>query len=276
MRKIKKLTTIKISKSNEIIKSEVVYNENQDILSHINYDDFGNIETKIEFEFDENGNCTKETNYYDEEAVSETITNVYDDKNKILKSETEYGDGSISIKSVALNSDKTEQIIETHDEDGVLESKEVNQYNDGLLVKQMVYDEDNKLVNETLNEFDENKNLIKRVEKNYFEKTEFITNFEYNENNNFVKYQKLTPKGIVLEKLFISYDDQNRVIEQKYSDRIIYKYIFDDEKKTKTEERYDQQGVLRLQIVSDVSNGETIQFEDYMAYRVEYKYEYFE
>ncbi|OFX17996.1 MAG: hypothetical protein A2033_10310 [Bacteroidetes bacterium GWA2_31_9] len=276
MKKVKKLTTIKISKNNEIVKSEVIYNENQDILSHINYDDFGNIETKIEFEFDEKGNCIKETNFYDEESISETITNVYNENNKILKSETEYGDGSISIKSVALNSDKTEQIIETHDEDGVLESKEVNQYNDGLLVKQMVYDEDNKLVNETLNEFDENKNLIKRVEKNYFEKTEFITNFEYNENHNLVKYQKLTPKGIILEKLFISYDDQNRVIEQKYSDRIIYKYIFDDEKKTKTEERYDQQGVLRLQIVSDISNGEAIQFEDYMAYRVEYKYEYFE
>lgn len=276
MKKVKKLTTIKISKSNEIVKSEVVYNENQDIISHINFDDFGNIETKIEFEFNDKGNCVKEINYYDEESVSETITTVYNENNKILKSITEYADGSNSIKTVALNSAQSEQIIETHDEDGLLEAKEVNLFKDGLLVKQMVYNEDNKLVNESINEFDESKNLIKRVERYYFEKSEFTTNFEYNEKHNLVKYQKVTPKGIVIEKLLITYDEQDRIIEQKYSDGITYKYIFDDENKTKTEERYDQQSFLRLQIVSDLSDGETIQFEDYMAYKVEYKYEYFE
>ncbi|OFX62492.1 MAG: hypothetical protein A2046_02400 [Bacteroidetes bacterium GWA2_30_7] len=276
MKKVKKLTTIKISKSNEIVKSEVVYNENQDIILHINFDDFGNIETKIEFEFDENKNCIKEINYYDEESVSESITNIYNENNKIVKSVTEYADGSTSIKTVAVNSAQSEQIIETHDEDGLLEAKEVNFYKDGLLVKHLIYDEDNKLVNEVMNEFDEKQNLIKRVEKNYFEKTEFSTNFEYNEKQNLVKYQKTTAKGIVVEKLLISYDEHYRIIQQKYSDGITYKYIFDDENKTKTEERYDQQGFLRLQIVSDISDGETIQFEDYMAYRVEYKYEYFE
>lgn len=276
MKKIKKLTTVKISDEESIVKSEVIYNENQDILSHINYDDFGNIETKIEFEFDEKGNCVKETNYYDEESVSETITNIYNEENKILKSVTEYSDGSTSIKSVSKNSDSGEQIIETKDEDGELESREINYYINGLLSRQLIYGEEEMLTREVINEFDDNQNIIKRVEKDYNEKQELTTTFEYNDKANIFKYQKVTSKGNIVEKLIVAYDEKDRVIEQKYSDGILFKYIYDDELKTRVEERYDSNGYLRMKIHYDLRDGEIIQFEDFIMYKVEYNYEYFD
>lgn len=276
MRKIKKLTTVKVSNGNEIIKSEVIYNVNQEILSHINYDDFGSIETKIEFEFDEKGNCIKETNFYDEESVSETIINTYNENNKLTKSVTEYGDGSISIKSVVPANGNNEQIIETRDEDGVLESREVNIYDNDLLLKHLIYDEDNKLVRESVNEFNENQNIVKRIEIDYLEKQELLTTFEYNEKNNLIKFQKATQKGNIVEKLFLSYDEQDRVIEQKYSDGVIFKYIYDDVNKSRIEERYDSNGYLRMKVFFDLSDGEIITNEDFVVYKVEYNYEYFD
>jgi hypothetical protein len=124
-------------------------------------------------------------------------------------------------------------------------------------------------------EYNSNNDVIKRTSYNEDDKIEFITHYEYDNDRNLLKFHKTNEKNETIDLVIFKYDEKNRVIEQKIGDYYITKFTYNDDERTKTEERYDLNGVLQFKMISYYDEEGRLLEEASPIHSTKYIYEFF-
>jgi len=140
--------------------------------------------------------------------------------------------------------------------------------------KKAIFNDENKQIEKIKNEFDTNGLLIKSFE---FEgdNLAFELNYEYDANSNISKITKYNNKKVIIESVSREYDEQNRLVLQKYGRQFVVKTSYNDELRTKTEERTDAQGNIQYKMETHYDENGNILEEKTPLSTTIYEYEFF-
>lgn len=259
----------------QIIKSITEFDQNNNILLDINYADEYEIESKTIYEY--SGKILKkEINFFDEENISEEAEYFYNQNDKIEKIKISYADESFSIKEYSYNNEKNELQIIQFDEENEVESKEYLKFNsENLLIEKQVFDYDNILIEQIVNKYDNNKNIIYSKEFYKYDDIKTESKYEYNFSNKLTSFTKYNSKNQIIEQIKFTYNTNDKIIEQKHLGKMTIKFSYDEELQQKIEERYDTQGMIVYKAIFDVSKDEKIINEIFPNYEIIYEYQFF-
>lgn len=250
-------------------------------------------------EFDRNGNLVLEADFSGPGLPESKIVNLYDDQNRLiekkqytegdeladhqvffrnqdgqlLKTEVHYPDGSKSIIVEKTDGRKSETIEE--DEDGELESKEVNHFNkDGLVELRELYDFNHNLVEAYTFEYNEAKQLVRRDQLDRKKKLFLYTLFEYDQKGRNTKRANFNRKGKLSDFLAVEFDENDQIVKQNFGGKFHFIFGYDQNGNTILEERlradgemeyrstfeYDEEGRLRKEVNTDFIRETTYEF----------------
>lgn len=272
MSEIKKIIAVQFINDKEFIKQEQFFDENgNNILERI-YDDDGNFESQIATKYDEKNRIVEQQNFLSEEELGEKVNYIRDEEGKISKEIIEYPDGSQSIKT--YNRDGNVLIINIEDDEGEFEGTEqytLNSNND--ILEKTVFDEDNKLSEKFKNEFNDKNKVVKSIEYEN-ETISFIADYEYDSNDNNTKIIKKNHKNEIVDSIVREFDENNRIILEKFGRHYIVKTSYNDDQHSKVEERFDLNGNIQFSIESFYDETGKILEERTPFSVTKYTYEY--
>jgi hypothetical protein len=170
-------------------KTVYEYDEKDNIINILYYDEEGDYASKNEIKYNEKGEVT--------ERIS------LNNKNKILS-------------RIAFSVPEEHHIEESeYDENNKLVSKTLMVFNkDGKEVTTRQTNPQGKLISAVQNTYDERGNVIQRVYKDFYSKT---IKYTYDENNLLTDQELYDDNGLLLRKNMYEYDDDGNIIaEQTY------------------------------------------------------------
>lgn len=232
----------------EYLQKEIILNSNSDTLKETTYNEFGDIESIYEFEYDENNRLVKELLTEEGEIVgNKSIT--YNESGKIKTEKEHYIDDSYDMTTYHYAENGDLISTETIDNENIKTKYTLAVYSNNKVTKYSEYDEDD--------------NLVFSQEINYNEKlqpTEEVT----------------TAHGETITKVMI-YDDANLVqlktynSEEQLKERLTWEYDSSGKIMKSIEEnvngieisefQYNENGMPILQVVKDENDIVTQQIE---------------
>lgn len=258
-----------------------------ELISEIEYDDDGNEVQKTVNTFNDQGKITYHE-LFNEGMLAEKMHFEYDDKNRLVKEIREFDEGF--PLTTFFTYDDQDRVIEKRidDSDGELQKRETFAYHPiwkDKVVKHAVFDEEDKLSMEEINEYEERDGEVKtkKIETkdhslDTYRRTEFfdskkrddnIAYATYNEKEKVIEYVKVIfdEEGRELEeqsvsvndsdnfKVYYTYDEFGRVImqEQHQQDKII----------SKINRRFGESGLAELIAVRSFSRGMYLDYFEY-------------
>ena len=257
-------------------------------VKDIKYDDFEDIEEIIENVYDDKGNLIEEKIFLNEDEPAERKTYKIDENGKIANEFTHYLDESIDTVSYEYDADGNLIKKVLTDSDGVVESKEIFKYKNGKEISYVFYNEDDELIAERINGYDESGNLLRTIYFNSEEDEKYRIENTYNDDNRLVKTLKFDENDDLIEKFSYKHNDKGRVIEvitENQNENNISTFKYDDngnvvEQKEKNidetlihfiEREFDENGNI-LKITVFINGSDTMPD---MNYILEYEYEFY-
>lgn len=277
MEKIKRVTAYSkaIENSDEEFVSELSeFDEQGNEILNISYMAPEQIEHKVETEYDENGHKIAEKNYTEEDEISEAFRFERDNSGLVLTETIVYMDGSESIKEFKRDSQAHTVEITTHDEDGELEERVSIKLdsNDNVLKLQM-FDEDNQLAKEEINTIEDNKLVRKQV----YESGQLMADYSYtyNDKDLLTSQTNRSPKGELIERIVLEYDDLGRMIKQQIGNRYAVVNEYDDENRIQVEKRILGNGMIDMQQTTHKDETGKITLVESLQTQTRYVYEFY-
>ena len=279
------------SKELDVTKNKYSYKENDkdgNTTLEINYDAFGTIAEKIVRKFDDRKFLVEEI-YYDEgEEIAERKTYERNDDGTIKFEFTHYLDNSFDTLSYQYDGEKNVVSKILKDDEGFVESNEKFEYKNNKLVKKVVYDDNNKLIEELIYRYDENGNVLEYSNKEKDKYNNYRIVDEYDEKNNRVKSLKYNFNNKLVQISTYLFDEKNRAVKVinedqngittthlKYddNDHLIFQEELNanDEINSSVERKYDESGnILQSKVFIDMHGMGMNQ-----NYILKYEYEFF-
>ncbi|HBF87544.1 MAG TPA: hypothetical protein DDX39_02790 [Bacteroidales bacterium] len=270
---IKKIISYLIVNEKKTKKLEQVFDDKGNLLIDKTFDNHGDFENLIVSTYDINNRVIEQQNYLSEDELGEKSIFERDDEGKITKETIVYPDDSQTIKTYLRNGFAVE--IKLQDDEGEFEGMEIYTLNESNnILEKAIFNDENKQIEKIKNEFDTNGLLIKSFE---FEgdNLAFELNYEYDANSNISKITKYNNKKVIIESVSREYDEQNRLVLQKYGRQFVVKTSYNDELRTKTEERTDAQGNIQYKMETHYDENGNILEEKTPLSTTIYEYEFF-
>ena len=165
-----KIKTIKTFQVSEITDKQKVLTslEERDpegnILTHILYDEAGEVAQKTENAFDEKGRMISEKQYTGSEYPDQHIVFEYNESGKVGRAVVHYSDGSKSFRNYSRDEANNITTIEIVDENNAFEGKEIRKFDsEGRVLEATIFDEDNHISEKTETEYDDHGRIIENV-----------------------------------------------------------------------------------------------------------------
>lgn len=192
------------------------YDRNGKVLKEESYSFDGSLEDKVENKYDEEGNLIEYVNTIQGEVADHKSWEY--DENKIVREYIHYVDGSKD--QVNYNYDSQGRLFskETFDEDGELEQKVEYEYS-GNSVKEITKDAEGEVTEEVFSEFDGEKTLL-RSEKDYFTGEGFSVKNDYDDKGRITQTIRFDENNNIVEKVEREYDENDRVIKLKETGQV--------------------------------------------------------
>ncbi len=257
-------------------------------IKEIKYNEFEEVEEIIENVYNDKGNLIEEKIFLGEDEFSERKTYENDENGRLKTEFIHYLDETIDTISYEYNSDgKIVKKVLT-DSEGVVENKEIFDYKNGKEISYSSYNEDDELVLERINGYDDSGNLLRTIYFNSEENEKYRIENTYDENNNLIKALKFNENDDLTEKLSYKYDDKRRVIEviaENQNENSLSNFKYDDngnaieQKEMNVDEtlnhfierNFDEDGhILKITVFINGHNS----MPD-MNYILEYEYEFY-
>ncbi len=245
--KIKSIKTIHISENTDekgIVSLFEERDQEGNITLYVQYNEKGEVEQKTERILNEKGQLLEEKNYTTREKPDQHILFDFNESGKVSQATVQYLDGSISYRKYTRDEAEHSTTIEITDNEGVFEGKEFRRFdNEGRVLEEVIYDEDNNIIEKTETEYDDYGRIIETVVLDiegietvrfydfYMDDTgrvikietlnedEIIIRsdeFEYDERGNQVKHIVFDKtRGMILTDLW-EYDIDNKIINHKH------------------------------------------------------------
>ena len=200
-------------------------------VKDVKYDDFEDVEEIIENVYDDKGNLIEEKIFLNEEELAERKTYKIDETGKIAREFTHYLDESVDTVSYEYDADGNLIKKVLIDSEGVVESKEIFNYKDMKEISYIFYNEDDKLITERINGYDNSGNLLRTIYFNSEEDEKYRIENTYDDDNRLVKTLKFDENDDLIEKYSYKHNDKGRVIEvitENQNENNISTFKYDD------------------------------------------------
>lgn len=271
--------------NNEILQQKVEFDDQGNIIEHIQYQPNGSIEDRVTNAYNAGGWLAEEVLYDPDGEIAERRTLEYSENGKLLKEIKHYDDGSQDI--IAYVHDEAGHLMEKNygDDSGYIEKKEVFAFEgdklssvqeldeDGTIQKEIIYTYD---ADGTLEETSEsptenggrkitiyNSNALPEVVKYYSEAGNLIARhtYEYNDKNQVTDISEETQSGISLSHTEYNEHGHAIVIEDK---------SVNEELNHRIERTYDEEGNILTSHV--FINGQGRHKNQHYIERIEYMF----
>ncbi|MDR2835815.1 MAG: hypothetical protein LBV69_06410 [Bacteroidales bacterium] len=276
---IKKFTQIA---NNEPFFSEIKeYDENEKLISLLEYDIDEIIIYEYIAEYSEAGRLIIEKNNYMDENSGEKKHYIYLEGELIqLKIVSEAG--WCSTKDYNFDKNTNKLTITSFDESNKIEETVIIEYNDKKeVISKQVFDEDDKLMSMTKTSYNDNGKVLMNEEYDDKKKLEKSYNYSYNELGNVIQTIVYNGKGKIIDWSKNIYDEENKIIEQQSMSGTIIKNEYSKEEKALIETLYASNGakIRQTKTLFDENNNiieehphSFIDYQDDTIFKYEYVY----
>lgn len=135
------------------------------VTLHIQYNEKGEIEQKTERILNGKGQLVEEKQFTGGENPDQHFIYEYNESGKVATAKVHYLDGSTSYRKYSRNESENTTTIEITDSEGDYEGKEFRRFdNEGRILEEIFYDEENKITGKTETEYDDYGRIIESVE----------------------------------------------------------------------------------------------------------------
>jgi len=221
-------------------KNSYEYNKNGKLLSHtllyavddvtekrvLTRDDKGHLLTEIkyygsdsgertDYEYNEKDNVKAIIRYDEEGEFISREEIIYDEGTSLKERKTVDANGKL-VSRITFSAPVNNEIEETEfNENDAVVSKTVIKFNDkGKEISVRQTNPQGKLISSVLNTYDENGNIIEKINKDFYSKK---VRYEYNDKNLLTSQEIYDENGLLLRKNMYEYDDDgNLAAEQTY------------------------------------------------------------
>ena len=281
---MKKIKTIKIfyldvdsQDGDDFLSSYSEFDEKGHLKLSVDYMAEDEMESKSVFEYTPEGKLAKEIRFLSEDEVAESHIFDRDADGRIQRVTIEYADQSQSIKQYTYSNGFLSIEVDTTDDEGVFEERETTALDAaGNILCNALYGAGHELKHKFVNEYNEKNQVVRRQE--YDDKGELRVEYRYTytEDGELLRRTGVSKKGNLLNDVHYLYDSQGRILEVFMKNSYLTKYIYDDENRTKTEETYNQSGMLdSREVVTYDEDGRVIS-EEKVHHTLRYEYEFYE
>lgn len=277
---VKSVTTYKSKTDSSDLafkNSYIEYNFNGDVIEAIEWSSDEEIESKILSKYNENNKITEEINFISENEISEHVTYFRTNDGSINKIEILYGDGSKTIKEYIHNTIENFKSVNIHNEDGDFEGSEFYKFDSsGNIIEKSILNFDNKLEEKITFSYNDK---IQLINENHLDESDKIISsrrFTYDEHNNLLEILTVNGRNNIIEKVTTTYDEKNRITEQNIKGSYLLKITYDDENKSKTEERFTSDSNLNYVMKTIFNDKGLIVEEQTYLETTRYQYDYFD
>jgi hypothetical protein len=225
-------------------------------------------------EFDENGNITKEIGYRPDTLIENNYSNIYDANNHLIEHSI-YDENNELLECHKYDLDENGRVIGEscfyaemddndyttylYDNDGhLIEKRNVDSdnelyhlkqftYENQKLIKEQLFNDEQKLETETIYEYDENGLRISEINIDNLEGDKQTFKYDYNELGQRIETLHYNKKDQLVAKSFFEYDEQGvniQLIEEDVNG--VYTTVFDYNElgKIQTQEKYNHEEEL--------------------------------
>lgn len=265
--------------------AKTVFDAKGNVLEEISYSRNGEIESRYEHRYDDQGHLL-ETLYFSGEELTDRRTFELRDDGKAGREFKHYLDGSFDTITYQYND--LGQLIGkvTADEDGNIESSMVLDYSGSTLLAEKEKDGDGTLLSEKSFRYDEHGHLVEFSEWNRENESCIRTVEEYDENGLRMSTSRYRD-GKLRERISYSSDDKGqvaRMTEENEGGVSAYQFEYDETGNILVQEETDRQGevISRMERTYDAGgrvldnkvfiDGQGRRMSQY--YRIEYIYEW--
>jgi YD repeat-containing protein len=165
------------------------YNDKDNVVAIVHYDEEGNFVTREEISYDEKDNVSMRAVYDEKKNLQSKTTFTSTDRKTIEEYEYDSKEALVSKTVIRFNDlDKEESSVQTNPQ--------------------------GKLITAITNKFDDRGNVIEKVYKDFHSKT---VRYDYDDNNRLISQELFDDSGLLLRKNLYEYDDDGNVVaEQNY------------------------------------------------------------
>ncbi len=170
---------------------------------------------RTDYEYNDKNNVTAIIRYDEEGEFISREEIIYDDGASLKERKTVDAGGKL-ISRITFTTPVNNEIEETEfNEKDALVSKTVIKFNDkGKEVSVIQTNPQGKVISSVLNAYDENGNIIEKINKDFYSKK---VRYEYNDKNQLTSQEIYDENGLLLRKNMYEYDDDgNLAAEQTY------------------------------------------------------------
>lgn len=237
-------------------------------------------------EYDDKGNLIAITQYDEEESFIQKTENHYNEDNVLIRQDSLFGEGApvYSIRYVYQDGVLIKE--DSYDEDEFIFTEKEYSYNDNKqLVKQVEYDEEGNTQYITVNEYNSEGLLVRKIIEEVQQKDRRTFCYEYDDRGNRVKELIYNYDNRLLEKNDFTFNEDNLLIEkeEKNQDRHqLTRYTYNGKEVEKVE-ILDNKGKVMMWVEYQYDENKqpaiirnfTINESDEKSYRLlsEYRYE---
>jgi antitoxin component YwqK of YwqJK toxin-antitoxin module len=196
---------------NRITHQKMLYDQNENLLENIEFDDYGNETGKSVFKYDDKGRLIEKESYDETGEREEKQSFEHDESGKLLRSfihflddttdtiEYHYNSKGHLTEKITINDENELEAVHKFEYSGdKIISEELAEYGEIIEKKGMKYNVQGKLI----------EGLMWNTEEEYR-----IVN-EYDDRGNLVKSLKYDDNNKLISKQLAQYDEKNRLIER--------------------------------------------------------------
>lgn len=200
----------------EYTEAEITYNEEGNILTEKHFNSDGDLESAVENEYDEQGRPVSSAQYDESGELCQQNVFTYSEEGKLLKKSCFYGEGSPEYATVYVYEEGLLVREDSYNEDEFDFTEKSYEYDEnGHVAVTVEYDEEGKVMYRTVDEYDDNGRLAQRLREEPQEHDSRTYVYAYDDQGNRVKELTYNFGGKLIAKSYFTYDVEGRMTEQE-------------------------------------------------------------
>lgn len=197
------------------LEAEINYDDNGHTLKETHYTSDGDIESVVENSFNEKGEIVSSAQYDENNELTQKNTFYYED-GKLMKKGCFYGEGSPEYLTQLVYENGLLIREDAYDDDELDYTEKRHEYNeDGLETLCIEYTEDQEIIYRTLSEYNEKGQLCKRHREEPLEHDSRTYTFEYDDNGLKTKELIFNYDQKLIAKAYFTYNENGNITEME-------------------------------------------------------------
>ncbi len=200
-------------------ESEVEYNESGKVTKETHFSEDGGVDSYTLNEYDERGRLVSSVQYDADELLCQQTTQQYDEEGHLVCQGNIYGEGSPEYLTKFVYENGLLMRQDSYDEDEFdFTEKEFTYDNEGQLVKEIDYSDDGEVLYAIENQYNEKGLLSQMVRNEVAAKDRRSYQFAYDERGNKVKDLVYNYNEELIAKAYYTYNDNDQLLEAETED----------------------------------------------------------